>query len=43
MQIDQIKTIKKKPFYLLNLPYFLAGELDKYLEWFKREIDRGES
>jgi len=34
VQIDHIQTINNKAFYLLNLPYFLAGELDKYLNWF---------
>ena len=38
VQIDHIQTINKKSFYLLNLPYFLVGELDRYLEWFIGEI-----
>ena len=38
VQIDHIKTINNKAFYLLNLPYFLVGELDKYLNWFIGEI-----
>ncbi len=40
VQIDNIQTINKKPFYLLNLPYFLVGELERYLDWFMRQIGR---
>jgi predicted AAA+ superfamily ATPase len=38
VQIDHIQTINNKAFYLLNLPYFLVGELDIYLNWFIGEI-----
>jgi hypothetical protein len=38
VQIDKLQTIKKKPFFLLNLPYFLAGELERYLEWFIEQV-----
>ncbi len=34
VQIDKLKTIAGKSFYLLNLPYFLAGKLNAYLDWF---------
>jgi predicted AAA+ superfamily ATPase len=39
VHINDIQTINKKPFYLLNLPYFLAGELERYLDWFIKQID----
>jgi predicted AAA+ superfamily ATPase len=39
VQIDNIQTINKKPFYLLNLPYFLVGELERYLDWFIKQVE----
>jgi len=32
IQIEEHKTLNGKPFKLINLPYFLAGNLHKYLE-----------
>jgi uncharacterized protein len=34
ISINILKTQKGKQFYLLNLPYYLAGQIEKYLEWF---------
>lgn len=34
-QIDQLKTPSGKTFTLLNLPYYLAGNLEKYIEQYK--------
>ncbi len=34
ISIDTLKTTKGKEYKLLNLPYFLAASLPKYLEWF---------
>lgn len=34
MKIDDIKTRLGKSYRLLNLPYFLSGEIERYLEWF---------
>jgi predicted AAA+ superfamily ATPase len=34
LKVDEIKTRLGKPYRLLNLPYFLSGEIEKYLEWF---------
>ncbi|MEA4936563.1 MAG: AAA family ATPase [Paludibacter sp.] len=34
-QTDQLRTTSGKPFILLNLPYYLAGNLDKYIEKYK--------
>jgi len=39
VQIDNIQTINKKPFYLLNMPYFLVGELERYLDWFIKQAE----
>lgn len=38
MAIDQIKTIEGKPFVLLNLPYYQAGNLAQSLRWFSQKI-----
>ena len=32
--VDEIQTISGKPFKLLNIPYYLAGKIDDYLNWF---------
>jgi len=34
VRVDNVKTISGKPFQLLNLPYFLAGKLGSYIDWF---------
>lgn len=34
LEIQHLKTPEKKPFSLLNLPYFLTGLLNEYLSWF---------
>ena len=34
LRIDSVRTVKGKPFFLLNLPYYLVGQLDIYLDWF---------
>ncbi|MEM7370331.1 MAG: AAA family ATPase [Bacteroidota bacterium] len=34
IRIDELSTRKGKSFRLLNLPYFLAGWLEQYLDWF---------
>jgi predicted AAA+ superfamily ATPase len=31
--LQSVKTIKGKSFYLLNLPYYLAGRIPEYTEW----------
>ncbi|MBW2064331.1 MAG: ATP-binding protein [Deltaproteobacteria bacterium] len=33
LQVDEIALIGAKPFLLLNLPFFLVGELNQYLGW----------
>jgi len=34
LKLDYVKTLTGKPFRLLNLPYFLAGEIENYIDWF---------
>ena len=34
LSIDTLKTPHGKDFYLLNLPYYLTGQIEKYLAWF---------
>jgi len=38
--IDTVKTIGGKPFFLLNLPYYLVNRLDDYLDWFLNEVKK---
>ncbi len=37
LKVDNAETIKGKKFSLLNLPYYLAGNIKKYLHWFFEE------
>ena len=37
VNIEDTRTINKTNFKLLNLPYFLASKIDKYLEWMSNE------
>jgi hypothetical protein len=32
--LEEHKTISGKPFKLLNLPYYLSGKLDEYLDYY---------
>ncbi len=34
LSIDTLKTASGKVFYLLNLPYYLTGQIEQYLGWF---------
>jgi len=34
LQIQNASTIAGKSFYLLNLPFFLTGKIEEYIEWF---------
>jgi hypothetical protein len=38
--IDTVKTTAGKPFFLLNMPYYLIGKLDDYLAWFLSEVKK---
>jgi uncharacterized protein len=35
LSIDSLTTPNGKEFYLLNLPYYLTGQIEKYLTWFR--------
>jgi predicted AAA+ superfamily ATPase len=37
LQITEVSTPDGKPYKLLNLPYFLAGKIYDYLQWFIQE------
>jgi len=37
-QLDTLRTTNGKPFYLLNLPYFLASRVEVYIDWLINEI-----
>lgn len=37
LKIDEVATIDKKPYRLLNLPYYLATRLPEYIDWFTRQ------
>jgi hypothetical protein len=41
LEINHLKTLEEKPFALLNLPYFLAGQLKEYIRWFVEEKTAG--
>ena len=40
MQITKTATPAGKPYQLLNLPYFLAGKIKDYLQWFVTDSPR---
>lgn len=37
LKVETVQTVAGKDYQLLNLPYFLAGQLEAYLEWFIQE------
>jgi len=34
LAVDTLTTPNGKAFYLLNLPFYLTGQIERYLEWF---------
>jgi uncharacterized protein len=38
VSINPVVTSNQKKYFLLNLPYYLAGKLESYLDWFREEI-----
>ena len=38
IHISQLVTPSGKTYYLLNLPYFLATQLEAYMNWFQKQI-----
>lgn len=39
LSVETVTTREGKHFQLLNLPYFLSGKLEGYLEWFVKEVN----
>ncbi len=39
LKIDKTKTPEGSNFFLLNMPYFLAGKVSHYLGWFMQEVN----
>jgi len=37
LNVETVQTLQGKEYQLLNLPYFLAGRLEAYLEWFTQK------
>lgn len=37
LKVDKVQAVKGKRFYLLNLPFYLIGSINKYLDWFLEE------
>ena len=37
--ITEAKTPEGKKYHLLNLPYYLASQTERYLQWFQNKID----
>jgi uncharacterized protein len=38
LSIDTVKTIRGKKYFLLNLPFYLVGKINDYLDWFLQKI-----
>ena len=38
LKINKMESVEGKEFHLLNLPYYLVSQIDKYLEWFETQI-----
>ena len=38
VQLNEVKTMNNKSYYLLSLPYFLASQIEKYLDWLETQI-----
>ena len=43
LDISVITTPREKTFYLLNLPYYLVSQIENYLHWFEKEIEKRKS
>jgi predicted AAA+ superfamily ATPase len=37
LSVETVQTLEGKSYQLLNLPYFLSGQLENYLDWFISE------
>jgi uncharacterized protein len=38
LKIDKVKTLQDKEYSLLNLPYYLAGKVENYIDWMMDEL-----
>jgi hypothetical protein len=38
LKIDKVETQMKKKYYLLNLPYYLAGRAEEYIDWMMQNL-----
>jgi uncharacterized protein len=38
LTITEVNTLNNKHYYLLNLPYYLVSQLEKYLEWMEEQL-----
>lgn len=38
LRVDEVKTLKGRPYYLLNLPFYLVHKIYDYLNWVKNKI-----
>ncbi|NBR12992.1 MAG: DUF4143 domain-containing protein [Flavobacteriales bacterium] len=43
LSLNEIKTQKGKTIHLLNLPYFLAGQTEKYIKWLQQNLPKESS
>jgi hypothetical protein len=41
LKVSNVITPKGKKFMILNLPYFVASQTEKYLEWFSNQHSNG--
>jgi predicted AAA+ superfamily ATPase len=42
LNIQFITTTKRRNYYLLNLPYYLVSQIERYVEWFQKEVKNKE-
>ena len=40
LNMETVQTLEGKDYRLLNLPYFLSGQLESYLKWFVSDKPR---
>jgi hypothetical protein len=38
--VDRVKTLQGKEYTLLNMPYYLAGRIEEYLDWLTNVADQ---
>ncbi len=40
LSISTVTTQEEKTYYLLNLPYYLIGQLESYIKWFQQKTEQ---